>query len=103
MLFFDVQENRMLRTVEAQSAIAFITFCNKIFSVWLPMRVCTKNRNLRANIMARAQPAAAKNVRRHRRGGGLAMHSGNHYPPLDLHHRGERFGTTDHCNSQLDC
>ena len=54
------------------------------------MRIRAENRNLRADVMRRMQPAVAQDVRRHRRSRRLAVHAAITMPFLPVHDRGER-------------
>ena len=56
------------------------------------MRVRPENRNFRADVMRRMQPAFAQDMRRHRRRRRLAMHAGDDDPAFPAHDGGERFG-----------
>ena len=56
------------------------------------MRVRPENRNFRADVMRRMQPAFAQHVRRHRRRRRLAMHPGDDDPAFPAHDRRQRFG-----------
>ena len=59
------------------------------------MRVRTEQRNFRANIVRRMQPAFAQDMRRHGGRRRLAMHACDHDSALARHDRGQRLGAAD--------
>src|SRR5580700_7699269 len=88
--------------VNPECAVTFVSFCNKIISHWLPMRIRTQDRDLSPHIVRRVQATDPKNMRCHRRGRGLAVHPGNHNPFFDLHNRGQCFRTPHQREFQPD-
>ena len=92
MLFLDVQDERVLRIEKAQRAVALVAFRHEIFAARIPMRVRAEQRNFRADIMRRMQPAFAQNMRRHGGSRRLAMHARDHDSALARHDRRQRFG-----------
>ena len=97
MLLLDIQNQDMFGMKTANRAVALVPFGHKIFAARIPMRVLSEDRNFRADVMRRMQPALAQDMRRHGRGGRFAMHAGDDDPALSLHDRGERFGAPGRC------
>src|SRR5206468_10692525 len=75
----------------ANGAVAFVSFGHKKFTSWVPMRVLPEDRDFGADVMRRVQPAFAQDMRRHGRGGGLAVHAADDNAAFSLHDGGERF------------
>src|SRR5205809_5020335 len=75
----------------ANGAVAFVSFGHKKFTSWVPMRVLPEDRDFGADVMRRVQPAFAQDMRRHGRGGGLAVHAADDDAAFSLHDGGERF------------
>src|SRR5436305_15326610 len=69
----------------ANGAVAFVSFGHKKFTSWVPMRVLPEDRDFGADVMRRVQPAFAQDMRRHGRGGGLAVHAADDNAALCLH------------------
>ena len=78
-----------------ERAVALVAFRDEIFAARIPMRIAPENRNFRAHIMRRMQPAAAQDVRGHGRGCRLAVHPRDDDAALPKHDRSERFGAPD--------
>ena len=95
VLFFDIENERVLRMEKLQRAVALVAFRDEIFAARIPVRVAAENRNFRADVMRRMQAAFAQNVRRHRGRRRLAVHPRDDDPALAEHDRGERFGAAD--------
>src|SRR5436853_4753879 len=75
----------------ANSAVAFVSFGHKKFTSRVPMRVLSEDRDFGAHVMRRVQSAFAQDMRRHGRGGGLAVHAADDDAAFPLHDGGERF------------
>src|SRR6266705_6790563 len=75
----------------ANGAVAFVSFGHKKFTSWVPMRVLPEDRDFGADVMRRVLPAFAQDMRRHGRGGGLAVHAADVNAAFSLHDGGERF------------
>ena len=74
-----------------QCSIALVAFRHKIFAARIPVRIATKDRNLRANVMRRMQPAFTQNMRGHGRGCRFAMHARDEDASLAMYYGSERF------------
>ena len=94
MLLLDIQNERVLGMKERDRAVALVAFGHEIFAARIPVRVRAENRNFRADVMRRMQSAFAQDVRGHRRGRRLAVHSGDDDAAFAPHDGGERFGAT---------
>src|SRR5207237_9054775 len=79
---------------ERDRAVALVTFGHEPFAARVPMRICSENRYLCANVMRGMKPALAKHMRGHPRRGRLAVQASDDYPALRPHDRSERFGAT---------
>ena len=56
----DVEHQRVFRFEESDRAVALVAFRHEIFAARVPMRVRAQQRNFRANIVRRMQPAFAE-------------------------------------------
>src|SRR5437660_11576440 len=92
MLRLDIQNQDMFGMKTTNGAVALVPFGHKKFSTRIPVRVLSKDRNFRADVMRRVQPALAQDMCGHGRGGGFAVHAADDDSALSLHDRGQRFG-----------
>ena len=65
VLFLDVQHDGVLGMVKRQRAVAFITLSHKKLTLRIPVRIRPQDRNLRADVMRRMQPADFQHMGRH--------------------------------------
>src|SRR5437763_795211 len=75
MFRLDIQNQDMFGMKTTDGAVALVPFGHKKFTTRIPVRVLSEDRNLRADVMRRVQPALAQDMRGHGRGGGFAIHA----------------------------
>src|SRR5438552_18701412 len=85
MFRLDMQNQRMFGTKTTNSAVALVPFGHKKFSTRIPVRVLPEDRDFRADVMRRVQPALAQDMCGHGRGSGFTMHAADDNPALSLH------------------
>src|SRR5437016_14545472 len=94
MFRLDIQNQDMFGMKTTNGAVALVPFGHKKFTTRIPVRVLSEDRNFRADVMRRMQPALAQDMCGHSRGGGFTMHAdGNGLGP-SLNYTCEHIGTT---------
>src|SRR5207302_11433532 len=93
MFQLDIQNQDMFGMKTTNGAVALVAFGHKKFTTRIPVRVLSEDRNFRADVMRRMQPALAQDMCGTSRGGGFTMHAADMDPALSLHDLGARFGT----------
>src|SRR2546430_17285045 len=64
VLFFDVQDERVLGLEQLDRAVALVALCHEIFAARIPVRVGAKQWNLGSDVVRRVHPALPQDVRR---------------------------------------
>ena len=96
MLGFDVQYDCMAGMVVDKSAIALVSFSDKIFTLRVPASIGAENRNFRANIVRWLESASSKHVGSHRGGCCFSMHATNNDALFGRHDGGKGVGAPCH-------
>src|SRR5438874_13468255 len=92
MFRLDIQNQDMFGMRTTNGAVALVPFGHKKLTTRIPVRVLSEDRNFRADVMRRVQPALTPDMCGYSRGGGFTMHAADNDPALSLPDCGERFG-----------